>query len=117
MIKHHISFKHALDGIFHNLTTQPNFRVHLVAAMLATLLSIYLQISQFEWLIIMFTVILVLTAEMLNTSIEAMVDLLTTQHHQSAKIAKDTAAGMVLIAATGAIIVGAVIFLPKIINL
>lgn len=112
MKKHHISFTHAWDGVVYNLKTQPNFRIHILAALLVIFSGYYLGLQPWEWLILLFTIALVITAEMINTAIESVVDLLTDQHHLSAKIAKDTSAGMVLVAATFSIIIGIIIFTP-----
>lgn len=70
-----------------------------------------------EWVIITLTVFLVFVAEMVNTSIEAMVDLITTEWHEEAKIAKDVSSGMVLMAVLGSIIIGALIFLPHLLQI
>jgi len=112
-MSHHISFKAAFDGLKYALFTQPNFRIHLVATALALSLAWLFKISQSELLILLFTITLVLVAEMINTSIEAMTDLLSPTHHPQAKIAKDVAAGMVLLTASLSIIIGLAIFLPK----
>lgn len=113
MIKRHtISFRHAFDGILYAFSTQPNFRIHTLATILVTFLGFYFHISLEHWLFLIFTIVWVLTAEMMNTSLEATVDLLSPQLHPSAKIAKDTAAGMVLISAFGAIAIGLIIFVP-----
>ncbi|NCP47039.1 hypothetical protein AUJ42_00865 [Candidatus Collierbacteria bacterium CG1_02_44_10] len=113
---HKVSFAHAIDGFVHNVKTQPNFRFHLLATICAVLLGIYLSISYFEWLTLVFTVNMVLVAEMVNTSIESMVDLITLERREDARIAKDVSAAMVLISAVMAIIVGSLIFIPKIIS-
>ncbi len=115
--KHHISLKHALDGIYYNLRTQPNFRIHLIATIITSIMGIIVRLSYLEWLILLFTFVLVISAEMLNTALEAIVDLLTDKQQQAAKIAKDTAAGMVLVSALGAIVVGLFILAPKLIIL
>ena len=112
MTKHHISFKHAIDGILYCVRTQPNFRLHLFAAILVIFLGKYLKIESTEWIILAFTIILVLVAEMVNTALESMTDLITKEYHQEAKIAKDVSAGMVLVSAISAVIVGVIIFLP-----
>ena len=112
MKTHHIHFKFAWDGIVYNFKTQPNFRIHLIAATLVTLLGFYLSLAAWEWLILVFTFSLVIISEMLNTAIESVIDLLTSEYHQAAKIAKDTSAGMVLMSAFASIVVGAVIFIP-----
>lgn len=77
----------------------------------------WLGLSQLEWLIILFTIVLVFIAEMVNTAIESMTDLITVRYSRHAKAAKDVAAGMVLVTAISALIVAAAIFLPYLINL
>lgn len=114
---HRVSFKHAFDGIVHNLKTQPNFRFHVFACLGVCILGLYLDISSSEWLTLLFTFNLVFISEMVNTSIEAMVDLITTERRQDAKIAKDVSAGMVLLSAFFAIIIGVYIFAPKVLQL
>lgn len=79
--------------------------------------GIYLSISSLEWLILIFTFNLVLVSEMINTAMEAIVDLITLEKNQNAKIAKDVSAGMVLVSAIFAVIIGVYIFLPKILLL
>ncbi len=111
---HKDSFKDAFAGLAWSLKTQPNFRIHLFLATVAILLSWFLQITLVEFAIIIFAIVLGLTAEMINTSIESMTDLITTEYRQSAKIAKDVAAGMMLTTAIGVILVAIVIFIPHI---
>jgi diacylglycerol kinase len=113
---HRISFKHAFDGFIYAVKTQPNFRFHLLATIIAILLGIYFSISPTEWLILVFTINAVLVAEMVNTSIEAMVDLITLERRADAKVAKDVASAMVLISATLSVVVALIIFLPKILT-
>jgi len=112
--KHSISVKHAFEGVVYTLKTQPNFRVHIFFAILAVSLGFIFSISRAEWAVIIFVIGLVLVAEMVNTSIESVVDLLTDKYHISAKIAKDVAAGMVLVTAVIAVFTGLLIFLPYI---
>jgi len=115
--RHTISFKNAFAGIFWAVRTQPNFRVHLGLSLSALVLGTILKITYIEMTIIIFTIILGLTCEMINTSIEAMTDLITTEHRENAKIAKDVAAGMMLTTAMGAVVVALFIFVPHILNL
>ena len=115
--KHHISFKHAFDGIIWAFRTQPNFRVHFALSLAAILFGIFLKVTYIEMTILVLTIVFGLGVEMVNTSIEAMTDLITTQHQQTAKIAKDVAAGMMLVVAIGAVTVACLIFLPRIISL
>lgn len=114
---HTISFKHAFAGLKHTFVTQPNLRVHLSLATLVIILGLYFHLNQVEWLLLLFTILWVIISEMINTVIEAVCDLVSTEFHQSIKIAKDVAAGMVLVGALGSIIVGLAIFIPHIISL
>jgi len=113
---HTISFRHALDGIIYVFRTQPNFRIHSIVGFCAIFAGWLFRITRTEWLILLFTVFIVFATEMVNTAIESMTDLITTEHRQQAKIAKDVSAGMVLISAIGASIVGLVIFMPYVIS-
>lgn len=115
--QHHISFKNAFSGMRWAFTTQPNFRVHFVFSAAAIILGIILKVTYIEMTIVVLTIIFGLGAEMVNTSLEAMTDLITTEYKQSAKIAKDVAAGMMLLTAIGAVVVAFLIFLPKILLL
>lgn len=110
--KHTISFKNALAGIFWSVRTQPNFRVHGIVSILVLLLGLYLGLTRIEMIIVVFTIVLGFTAEMINTSIESMTDLITKEWRKEAKIAKDVSAGMMLTVALGAIAVATFIFLP-----
>jgi len=113
---HRISFRHAFDGFLHAVRTQPNFRFHLLATAVVILLGIYFSINYLEWLILIFTINMVLVAEMVNTSIESMVDLITLERRADAKVAKDVSAAMVLVSAALSVVIALVIFLPKILN-
>lgn len=115
--KHHISFKNAWAGIVWALSTQPNFRVHIALSLIALGLAGYFNITKPEAMVIIFTIILGLAAEMINTSLECMTDLITTQWRQEAKLAKDVAAGMMLLVAIGAVAVAIFIFGPHIIGM
>lgn len=114
---HRISFKHAFDGFIYAVRTQPNFRFHLLAAIVVVLLGIYFSITSIEWLVLIFTINTVLVAEMVNTSIEAMVDLITLEKRADARVAKDVASAMVLVSAILSVAVALIIFLPKILTL
>lgn len=110
--RHTISFTNAFQGLFWAFKTQPNFRVHLLLSLAALLLGFLLQITSMEMMIIVFTIILGLSSEMINTSLEAMTDLITTEYRENAKIAKDVAAGMMLLTAIGAVVIACFIFGP-----
>lgn len=96
----------AIEGILHAAGTQRHVRYHLFSAALVLLLSYLLGISRIEFLIITIAVITVLLAELFNTAIETVVDMISPEHNEKAKAVKDVAAGAVLITAFGAAIIG-----------
>lgn len=87
-----------------------------MATIVVILLGVYFSINSTEWLILIFTINTVLVAEMVNTAIEAMVDLITLERRVDAKVAKDVASAMVLVSAILSIVIALIIFLPKILN-
>jgi diacylglycerol kinase len=111
------SFGYAFQGLWYALRTQRNARVHAVAATLATLLGIVLRISAVEFAIIFIAIAGVFVAEMFNTVFELCVDLASPDYHPLAKIAKDVAAGAVLVSAMLAIVIGLFIFGPHLLLL
>jgi diacylglycerol kinase len=108
------SFKHAFSGVKHAFKNDQNLRIHFVSAALVIITSIVFRVNAFEMGILGTMILLVIAAEMINTAIEEMVDLITIEHRKEAKVAKDVAAGMVLLIAIGSIIVGFLIFIPHI---
>jgi undecaprenol kinase len=112
-----LSFKYAFSGLWIAFKDEPNFKVHLLMALVAVLLGIYFQISNIEWLAIIISIGLVLSLELTNTAIEEIVDSFTSDTHPGAKKAKDVAAGAVLLAALTALILGVWVFLPYIADL
>lgn len=111
------SFGYAFEGIYYTLRTQRNMRVHLGIAAVAVALGIGLGISAVEWAVLLVMMALVFCLEMLNTVVESLVDLVTDRYHSLAKIAKDVAAGAVLVAAILAVGVGLFLFLPRLLHL
>ena len=110
------SFGYAFAGLAYCFRSQRNFRIHLAIALVASLVGIFLGLAWVEWAVLAAMVTLVLCAEMVNTMIEALVDLVTAEYHPLAKVAKDVAAGIVLVTAIGAVAVGLAIFLPKLLG-
>lgn len=106
------SFGHAFRGWAHVLQTQRNAWIHSVAAALVFALCFWLALPARDWAVIILTVAFVFAAEFINTSIEAVVDLATAEHHPLAKISKDVGAGAVLLAALAAALVGLLILGP-----
>lgn len=111
------SFGYAFQGLFHATSHNQNMIIHIVVAILVVVASIIIKVTPFEMAILGIMIILVVLAEMINTAIEEMVDLIIAEHHRQAKIAKDVASGMVLVAAVGSVIVGILIFVPHILKL
>jgi diacylglycerol kinase (ATP) len=104
----------AIEGILHGARTQRHLRYHFYSAAFVLLLSFILGISRSEFIVISLAVILVLSTEMLNSAIEAVVDLVSPAYTEKARIAKDIAAGAVLITAFGAAMLGYMILFPYI---
>jgi diacylglycerol kinase (ATP) len=104
------SFRYALDGILHGFRAQRHMRFHFIVAVLALLAGVIYGLTRAELLVLLFSIALVLIAEMFNTAVEAVVDLVTQTYHPLAKHAKDVAAGAVLVAALNAIVVGLILF-------
>lgn len=112
------SFKYAWQGVKYSFKTQRNFRIHSVMTGIAISLGFYLQVTTVEMAIISLTCATVLVLELLNTAIESVVDLTVKQnYHELAKIAKDCAAGAVLISAIASVLVAGFILLPHGIDL
>ena len=106
------SFYYAFQGIVSSMKEQ-NMRIHLFAAIVTIVASIVTGLSILEWCIVIIVVALVIGAEMFNTAIEKVVDLVSPDFHPLAKLAKDIAAGAVLVFACMSVIIGILIFVPK----
>ena len=109
------SFKYAFTGISYVLKTSSNFKIQLIVAVIILVIGFLLQISQGNYVILIATIMSVLILEILNTSIESIVDLVVKKEFSSlAKISKDTSAGAVLLASVNSVIIAVYIFFPKI---
>src|SRR6185437_57797 len=111
------SFGFAFKGVAYATATQLNFRVHLAATAVAVLLGFALHISLNDWEWVMLSITLVLVAELFNTMIEALVDLVSPEYNEKAGHIKDMSAGAVVIAALFAFIIGLIVFIPKLLLL
>jgi len=116
MKKFFAGFGFAFNGIKYTFNTQLNFRLHCFAAIILGLLCFYLELNRTEWLWIIAAIAIVLMAELANTAIESLVDLVSPEYNIKAGLIKDIAAGMVLIAAIMSLAIGILILLPKIIH-
>ena len=109
------SFDYALQGLKAALNDEPNFKIHLIISILALLLGLYLKFSTTEWAILTLTIALVLVLELINTSIESFLDVVSPEKRPQVKKAKDTVAAAVLVSALASLVIGGLLFLPKLI--
>ena len=112
-----VSFSHAMEGIEFALNHERNIKIEIFMGMCASILGFLLHISTIEWAIIVLVIAMVLCLELVNTAIERAVDLTTKEFHELAKAAKDVSAAAVLVMSMFSVIIGIIIFLPKIIDL
>ena len=108
------SFNYAIEGVIHVLRTHRNMRIHFAVAIVVLVAAVWKGVSRFELIALLLAIAFVLIAEMINSAIEQAVDLATTSFDPLAKLAKDIAAGAVLIAAANAVAVGYLVFAGKV---
>ncbi len=111
-----LSFAFAFRGIWQVIKHEANIKIHTLAAVVVIVLGIVLQISTIEWLIVILTIGVVMSAEIFNSAIEKLVDIAHPEQNKKAGLIKDMAAGAVLVLAFAAAVIGFIIFIPKIIN-
>jgi diacylglycerol kinase (ATP) len=111
------SFRFAFSGIRQVLAHEPNMRIHFMAAIIVVVAGFLLHISRAEWAVVFLAFAAVITAEVFNTAIELLVDLVSPSIHPLAGKVKDISAAAVLIASFGAVFAGSIIFLPRILHL
>ncbi|MBP6747831.1 diacylglycerol kinase family protein [bacterium] len=112
------SFYHAFNGLALGFRQQRNLRIHTILGLLVFALAFYLKVEPWQWIALSVAIGFVFFAEFVNTAIEHMVDIQANyRYHLSARYAKDTAAAAVLVAAITAVIVGAIVFLPRLCSL
>ena len=102
----------AIEGVIYSVRTQRHMRYHLLAALAALLVSLLVNISRADFIVLSMAIILVLVTEMLNTALEVTIDMISEEFHPKAKVAKDIAAGVVLVASVGALILAYLILYP-----
>ena len=110
------SFGYAFNGIRLMIKQEQNAKIHLISIFLVVVAGLYFHLSTTEWLSIILVSGGVLTAEAINTSIEALSDTIAPEYNKNIKQVKDFAAGAVLVVAVTALIVGLIVFVPKIIS-
>lgn len=112
-----LSFTYPIKGLKYAYRNEQNLAVDVGVALLVTILGFIFKLNLTEWAILALTIGLVISCELINTAIEAVVDLVTEDYHPLAKVAKDTAAAAVFVFAIIAVIVGLIIFMPKLLAL
>lgn len=111
------SFGYAFEGIWTGIRKERNMRIHCLAVILVTAAGTFFGLTAVEWCICLLLFGMVISLELVNTAVEAVVDLVTEEKKPLAKIAKDTAAGAVLFTAVMAVIIGCIIFIPHLLEL
>lgn len=109
------SFGYAFNGLKVVLSSQQNFWIHLIVVCIVVIVGVSSGLTTNEWCIITISIFMVLALEVVNTAIEILVDFISPGFHEQAGIVKDIAAAAVLLSAIGAVIVGLIIFLPRLI--
>ncbi len=111
------SFKYAFSGLIDTYRTEQSVWIYIPVALLVILMGFLLKISNYEWMVVVLILGIILSLELVNTALEAVVDLVTKEYKPLAKKAKDTVSAAVLVFAIASVIVGLIIFLPKLIAL
>ena len=111
------SFNAAIEGIIYTFKSERNMKIHYLLSFGILVVSLFFKLSRLEFMMLLMSITLVVVAEMLNTAVEKTVDLVTSEYHELAKIAKDVAAGAVLVSALNSVVVGYLIFYDKLTQL
>ncbi|PPA71448.1 diacylglycerol kinase family protein [Jeotgalibacillus proteolyticus] len=111
-----LSFYFAWEGLKDAYKNEQNFKLHLAAGSIVVGAGFFFKVSQFEWLVLIAVITGILSLELVNTAIERSIDLITSDRHPLAKKAKDASAAAVFLFSLGAVIIGIVIFIPKILT-
>ena len=116
LVHQYKSFNWATGGVIYSFTKGTHLKIETAAAIIAIILGFIYSISSSEWLVLVLIISAILSAETMNTAVEEACDVLHPEHHPGARLAKHCAAGAVLILSIAALVIGAVIFVPKIIG-
>lgn len=110
-------FRDAFRGVFYLFQTQRNARIHLAITLVVVGAGLWLRLGPLEWAVLVLTISMVLAMEAVNTALEALADATVTSYHPLIGIAKDVAAGAVLVTALGAVAVGLLVFVPRVLGI
>ena len=108
------SFRYAIEGFISSFKTERNMKIHILAMIVVVLLGLYFKLNLVEWCFITIVISLVIGAELFNTAIETIVDMVSPEKNPKAKLAKDISAAAVLALTIGAVVIGTIIFISKI---
>lgn len=108
------SFKYSIEGLSYTIKNEQSIIIMVMFLILAITCGFILNINPIEWVFIFLTISMVLATELINTSIEATIDLLSPKFHPLAKIAKDTSSAAVFVSSIISIVIGGIIFIPKV---
>lgn len=108
------SFKYAMEGIIASFKSEKNMKIHVLAMLVVIIIGFILRLNLIEWSICIILFALVISGELFNTAIETIVDMVMPEKNDMAKLAKDVSAGAVFVLAIAAVVIGMVIFIPKI---
>ena len=111
------SFTYPIKGLKYAYRNEQNLAVDVGISLLVLIAGVIFKLEKTEWLVVILTIGAVISLELINTAIEAVVDMVTEEYHPLAKVAKDTSAAAVFVCAIAAVVVGLIIFLPKVIDL
>lgn len=110
------SFKYAIEGFISSFKTERNMKLHVLAMILVIILGLIFKLTKIEWFICIILIALIISAELFNTAIETIVDMISPEKNDKAKLAKDISAAAVLALAIAALIIGLIIFIPHIVE-
>ena len=110
------SLKYAIQGIKYVFFNERNLKIQLLFAVFAVVVSVFLKLTDVEWILLCLTIGMVLFAEMLNTAIEIVLDLYSQEYDENIKIAKDISSGAVLLTSIMSVAIGGILWIPKIVN-
>ena len=111
------SFSYAIDGFKKSFNEEANMKIHVMMTILVIICGFLFKVTRLEWIFLLFAIGLVISAELLNTAIENLVDLVCKEKNYKAGLIKDVSAGFVMILAITSAIVGLIIFVPKLLNI
>lgn len=111
------ALKNSFNGIKYVFTTQRNLKIQVVISIIVILASLFFKISFIEWAVVILIICMVFFAELVNTVVETIVDMITIEYNESAKIAKDISSGAVTLVSITSVIIGLLIFLPSILEI